>query len=315
LDLYAVIPCLNEELTIIQTIENIRKVKPSINIIVVDNGSSDSTVSLAQSAKVTVLQEPKKGKGFAVRRGFSAIPKTATAVFMTDGDNTYGCENLNVALDLVITKGFDMIIGKRMASSLVSSHLKEFRFGHKIGNFILSKIFTLLFQISIKDTLSGWRVMSGGFVASFPGGDSEFEIEAELNVHAFSLSTSVTEIPVSYLPRPDFSISKLRTYRDGLKILRRNIKLFRNNRPVLGFTLLASPWAIIGSILNYQAIRDFIETKTVPHFPSLIAGVGCFLIAGNLWVTGMVIERVRLSRNDNLRFNYREASSNSIHLN
>jgi len=314
MDLYAVIPCLNEELTIIQTIERIRNANPNINIVVVDNGSSDSTVKLALEAKATVLSEPKKGKGFAVRKGFSVIPKSATAVFMTDGDNTYGCEKLNDALDLVISNGFDMVIGRRKAGAMNSSSSKEFRFGHKIGNFILSRIYTLLFRIPIEDTLSGWRVMSGGFVASFPGGDSEFEIEAELNVHAFSLSTSVAEIPVSYMPRPEFSNSKLRTYRDGLKILRRNIKLFRNNRPVIGFALLASPWAIIGSILNYQAIRDFVETKTVPHFPSLIAGVGCFLIAGNLWVTGMVIERVRLSRNDNLRFKYRDSSSHLNHL-
>jgi glycosyltransferase involved in cell wall biosynthesis len=306
----AIIPCYNEEASIMSTIEAIRVELPDSLIIVVDNGSTDDTIKKAKSAGAKVLQEPLRGKGFAVRRGFSSLPSDVEAIFLVDGDGTYEITPIHLAIPKILYEGFDMVVGKRVVQE--SSHLKksgEFRLGHASGNKVLSYLFTKLFNVNLTDTLSGWRLFSAGFVKSFPGGASGFEIEAELNAHSYTLAAAVVEIPVKYRERIAGSESKLRTYKDGWLILRRNLSLYRNERPSIAFNFLALPWVVVSLLLGYPVISEYLETNLVPKFPSLIAAVGAFIIASNLWVTGMILERLRLQRVAMARFHYRSAST------
>ena len=307
---FVVIPCLNEQETIREVVSEIKKYLPNSKVVVVDNGSHDDTVIMARKAGAIVVNEPTKGKGFAVRKAFSLIPTGTTSIFMVDGDATYGLEAINEAVEMVELFGFDMVVGKRLVSKTTQKTL-EYRPGHKLGNLFLSKIFQNLFQVHISDTLSGWRVMSVGFVKSFPGGASRFELEAELNAHVHSLNTSVGEIEVSYSERPPNSHSKLRTYSDGFLILRRNLSLFKNSRPLLAFSLLATPWLVVGTTLIVKVIAEYLKIKLVPHFPSLIVGVTCVLVSSLLWTAGIIIERIRLQRCDLMRLVYM-AESNKL---
>lgn len=310
LKVVAIIPCLNEEKSIAETIKSIRDTNVALEIIVVDNGSEDQTVSIAEMLGVRVLFEPNKGKGFAVRRGFANLARDVEVIFILDGDATYGVENLRRAIDLVQHSGYDMIVGRReiQASPKVSNR-SEFRLGHVLGNKILSQIFRKLFRISISDTLSGFRVLSRSFVDSFPGGASKFEIEAELNAHAFTLRAAVFEIPVKYQARIQGSESKLKTYRDGWAILRRNFKLYKNERPLIAYSSLSLPWVVLSGILMSKVLKTYFETGLVPQFPSLMASIGGFVIGCNLWLTGMILEHVRLQRVALARLAYARSKS------
>ena len=241
----AVIPCLNEGPTIALTLASIRAELPECFLIVVDNGSSDNTISEAEIAGAQVLREPRRGKGFAVRRGFECLPKDLDAIFLVDGDSTYEIKPIKLGLHKIINEGYDMVVGKRIVKdSQLGRGGREYRLGHSTGNRVLSFLFTHLFRIELSDTLSGWRLFSPGFVRSFSGGASGFEIEAELNAHIYTLAGAVTEIPVMYSERVEGSDSKLRTYRDGTRILRKNLSLYRNEKPSIAFSLLALPWAV-----------------------------------------------------------------------
>ena len=306
----AIIPCLNEEASIAVTIQAIKVELPECRIIVVDNGSSDNTIQKALNAGAEVLCEPQKGKGFAVRRGFDQLHEDLDAIFIVDGDSTYEVAPIHIGISKIVDEGFDMVIGKRIiVQDPQTKKGREYRLGHSTGNQLLSLLFMKLFRIKLTDTLSGWRLFSPGFIRSFPGGASEFEIEAELNVHAYTLAAAVTEIPVTYSERVEGSQSKLRTYRDGWKILRRNYSLYRSERPSVAFNILALPWIAISAVLGYRVITEYLSTNLVPKFPSLIASVGAFTIASNLWVTGMILERVRLQRVVSTRFEYRRYSN------
>ena len=310
--LAVIIPCLNEEVSIAKTIAKIKLARNESNIIVIDNGSTDKTVEEAIKAGARVLREPKKGKGYAIRRGLNSLPKNTDAVFMVDGDNTYDVSKLQEAFDLVSNHGYDLVIGVRKTEVNSILESKEFRFGHNLGNKLLTKLFKFLFKIKISDTLSGWRVMSKGFVDSFPGGDSEFEIEAEINAHAHTINASVVEIPVNYYARDLASQSKLRTYRDGWAIFRRNLRLYKSEKPTIAYNLLALPWFAASVALIWIVLSDYFQSGLVPKFPSLIAGVGCFIIACNLWVTGMILEKVRLQRVALARFVYMNSNRELI---
>lgn len=304
-DVFVVIPCLNEAESIRATIREIRLVVPKAIIAVVDNGSTDKTVEVAVSENVTVWHEPLKGKGYAVRHGFVRIPDSCDVVFITDGDDTHSIAPLEEALRLVRENGYDMVVGRRVPEAVVDPNRSEsFRFGHNVGNTLLTRTFRTLFPVQINDTLSGWRLISRGFAMSFTGGDSGFEIETELNAHAFLLKCPVAEVAVPYRGRGEESFSKLNTFRDGFRILRKNLKLFRSERPYIAFAITALPWAIVSALLLLRSLVDYFDTGLVPHFPSLVASVGSFLMAALLWVTGMILERVRISREAFARYIY-----------
>jgi glycosyltransferase involved in cell wall biosynthesis len=293
----ALIPCLNEEISISRTIAAIKETGLEVDVYVIDNGSSDNTVLVAESSGARVLREPQRGKGFAIRRAFSKVPSDYDAFFMVDGDDTYGVESLSEAAHLVSVEGYDLVVGKRIVKDSVSALRKrEFKFGHSLGNWLLSGTFKTLFRIPISDTLSGWRVMSPGYVQSFSGGASGFDIEAELNAHCYTIKAAVAEVSVTYQGRMEDSHSKLNTYRDGWIILRRNIRLYRAERPLIAYSILALPWALLSGILLYRVLGTYQEIGTVPRFPSLIAAVGLFIVACNLWVTGMILEKTRQIR-------------------
>lgn len=291
-----IIPCLNEERSIRPTIEAIKKVAPAARVLVVDNGSIDRTVEICTSLAVEVLYEPNKGKGFAFRRGISNLDKDCKYVFMIDGDDTYDVNNLYQGIKL-IDQGFDMVVGVReVVEDGAYDRSQQFRRGHKTGNRLLTCAYRALFGITLSDTLSGWRLMSRGYVESFTGGASGFEIEAELNVHAYTLPAAVAEITVAYKGRLKDSHSKLNTYKDGWAILRRNLSLYKSERPAIAYSLLATPWLLVSSVLGIRVAKTYLETQLVPQFPSLIVGITTFIVAGNLWVTGMILEHVRSNR-------------------
>ena len=310
INVVALIPCFNEELTITQTIHGVRKHLRQANIIVVDNASTDKTAEVARRAGAVVIHEPRPGKGYAIRRALSAIPHNVDAIFMVDGDDTYGYKALSEAIDLIVYSGFDMVVGERVPSIATTTNRKaSFRTGHATGNLVLSQLFKILFRIKISDTLSGWRAMSPGFFFSFQGGNSQFEIEAELNAHAYLTSANIIGIPVEYQGRIHGSASKLRTYRDGARIFHRNIVLFKNERPLVAYSLLSFPWLAASLLLFYRVLKTYFQTKLVPQFPSLIVGMGLFILACNLWVTGMVLERTRLTRVALARYVFGQHSS------
>ena len=305
---FVIIPCLNEETAIQNSIRQIRKCVPEAVIAVVDNGSTDRTVELALQEKVHVWHEPMQGKGYAVRHGLARIPNDCDVVFITDGDDTYSAEPITQALELVRSGGYDMIVGARkMVKAGSSDRGDAFRIGHTLGNKFLTGVFHTLFPVPITDAQSGWRVMSRGFARSFTGGASGFEIETELNAHAYLLKCAVKEIPVEYRGRGEESFSKLKTYSDGFRILRMNLKLFRAERPYAAFVITALPWTLLSAVLLFRSLSDYLDTGLVPRFPSLIASIGSFLVASLLWVTGMILERVRISREAIARTSYAAA--------
>lgn len=294
-----VLPAYNEENALARTIKEIKEVLPSSEVVVVDNDSTDATASVAKKSKATLLFEPRRGKGFAVQRGFDyAIAKGADVVVLLDADSTYGVERLEEAVKLVTKLGVDMVVGTRVVArrNEESESRQHFRFGHVFGNKLFSLISNSLFPTGIEDVLSGFRVMSRPFVFSFPREGKGFEIEALLNSHTFNLGAKVSNLQVNYYARPDGSHSKLNTYGDGLRILRTNLRNFRNDRPSIAFGALAVPWLFLTFYLVYLPFATYFQFGEVPNLPRLVTGIGTFFVASLLWVAGIILERVRQVR-------------------
>lgn len=293
-----VVPCHNEAATIADVVTDFQRALPGCSVFVADNNSTDDTAAIAAAAGAVVLRETRKGKGFAVRRLFADVD--ADCFVMVDGDATYDASVAAEMVDLVTEQGYDMVNGARVTDD--AGH--AYRPGHTMGNAALSWIFRTLFRLSIEDTLSGYRALSRRFVKSFPTGASGFEIEAELNAHAAFLNVPITEVPTRYGARPTGSESKLNTYRDGVRILRRNLRLFRDARPALAFLLLAVPWLILAAVLMVGPVIDYVQTGLVARFPSLIVGVGFLVVAIFIIFSGVIMQRTALNRVETARLFY-----------
>lgn len=293
-----VVPCHNEEASIGSVIDSFRRYLPGCQVVVADNESTDATAEVAVQHGAVVLHEPRKGKGFAVRRLFADVD--ADCFVMVDGDHTYDAEAAPEMVQLVQDGGVDMVNGVRISED----QGETYRRGHALGNSVLSWIFRSLFRLDLEDTLSGYRVLSRRFVKSFPTNASGFEIEAELNAHAAVLNVPVAEVPSSYRARPDGSESKLSTYSDGWRILRRNLRLFRDARPALAFLLLSLPWFVVALTLMAVPVYEYLTTGLVARFPSLIVGVGFLTVGVFLIIAGLGMQRTALTRVELCRLFY-----------
>ena len=279
------IPCYNEAKTIEKVVKDYKKVLPKADIYVYDNNSSDGTDKIAKKAGAIVEYEYQQGKGNVIRSMFRDID--ADCYLMIDGDDTYPSENAKEMCDLVLEGKADMVIGDRLSSTYFTENKRPFHnFGNKIVRFLTNK----LFKNKVKDIMTGYRAFSYEFVKSFPVLSKGFEIETEMTIHAVDKNFKLIEVPVNYRDRPEGSVSKLNTYKDGFKVLKTIAVLFKEYKPMSFFGLVSLLCFIVSLIFGIPVVVEYFNTGLVPRFPTLI--VSCFGILMSLLfvVTGIILQ-------------------------
>jgi glycosyltransferase involved in cell wall biosynthesis len=292
------IPCYNEEKAIPMVVRDFRAALPDADIYVYDNNSKDRTIEVARAAGALVRSEPLQGKGNVVRRMFADIE--ADIYVMVDGDGTYDAPSAQRMIDRLLTGHLDMVVGSRLQTEAAGA----FRAGHHFGNKLLTGTVSKIFGDRFDDMLSGYRVFSRRFVKSFPAVSAGFETETELAVHALSLRLPVAEIETPYGARPEGSVSKLSTYRDGIKISWMILQLFREERPAAFFSLAALVLALLSVILGVPVLIEFMETHLVPRLPTALLATGIMLMAFLCLVAGFILDNVTRGRREIKRLAY-----------
>ncbi|MFN2258336.1 MAG: glycosyltransferase family 2 protein [Parasphingopyxis sp.] len=292
-----ILPCCNEEAAIAKTVGDFRAALPGATIYVYDNNSSDRTTEVAAAAGAVVRTERMQGKGHVVRRMFADIE--ADIYVMADGDATYEAAAAPEMISRLIEERLDMVVGARR-----SEVAGAYRSGHRLGNKVLTGLLARLFGRSFNDILSGYRVFSRRFVKSFPVLSQGFEIETEISVHALELNMPVAEQVTDYAARPAGSESKLSTWRDGLRILKTMIDLFRAERPVAFFGGIGALLALAAVILAIPLAITYAETGLVPRIPTAILSTGLTLLACLSFFSGLILDTVVRGRREMRRLAY-----------
>lgn len=292
------IPCYNEEAAIAQTVAGFQAALPQATIYVYDNNSKDRTIAVAKAAGAVVRSEPLQGKGHVVRRMFADIE--ADIYVMADGDATYHAPSAPAMIAKLVDENLDMVVGTR----LHSDEALAFRAGHHIGNRLLTGFVAWLFGDRFKDMLSGYRVFSRRFVKSFPALAKGFETETELAVHALSLDMPVAEVETPYYARPAGSTSKLRTYRDGWRILLTILSLLKEERPLFFFGWLGVGLLGLAVLLAVPIVGTYLATGLVPRFPTAILATGIVILAFLAFTAGLVLDTVTYGRREAKRMAY-----------
>jgi glycosyltransferase involved in cell wall biosynthesis len=291
------IPCYNEAQSIGRVVADFMAVLPGATVYVYDNNSSDDTRAVAELAGAVVRLETLQGKGNVVRRMFADIE--ADVYVLVDGDGTYDAPSARQMVDLLLANSLDMVNAARVPVTQGA-----FRPGHLFGNRLLTGTVALIFGKRTRDMLSGYRAFSRRFVKSFPALATGFETETELTVHALELRLPMAEIQTPYRDRPRGSASKLRTFRDGFRILRTILLLVKEERPLQFFMSTAALLAIIGLLLGWPLVTYFLETGLVPRLPTAVLAMGAMILAFVSFVTGLILDTVTLARREIKRLHY-----------
>ena len=291
------VPCRNEQASIAEVVRDFQRYLPAATVYVYDNGSEDDTAQVARDAGARVFSEPLVGKGNVVRRMFADIE--ADIYVMIDGDGTYDTSSAPRLIQYLITNGLDMVNCAR-----VSCDSAAYRPGHRLGNRVLTGLVARVFGKRLSDMLSGYRVLSRRFVKSFPALSPGFEIETELTVHALELRVPMAELSAQYVTRPRGSASKLRTVRDGLKILKLIVHLVKEERPLQFFSTGFCVLAASSIALGIPVVTQYFATGLVGRLPTAVLATGLMILAFLSLMCGLILDTVTRGRRELKRLLY-----------
>jgi hypothetical protein len=218
---------------------------------------------------------------------------------MADGDATYDAAVAPELVRKLLDEQLDMVVGARQ------SEVEEaYRLGHRLGNRLFTGLLASLFGRTFSDVFSGYRVFSRRFAKSFPALSRGFETETEISVHALELAMPVGEVVTAYGARPAGSHSKLSTWRDGWRIMKTILHLFRIERPVIFYGSFSLFLAGLAVALSVPLFVTYFATGEVPRLPTAILVTGLMILAALSFFTGLILDTVVRGRRETRRLHY-----------
>jgi glycosyltransferase involved in cell wall biosynthesis len=243
-DISVVLPCLNEAagvgITISKALDWLARNQRDGEVLVVDNGSTDGSIEIAEAAGARVVREPRRGYGSAYQRGFREA--RGRVIVMGDADDTYDFANLGKLVDPVERGEADMVLGNRFSGGIAEGGMP---FLHRhVGSPAINFMLRAMFGVRVGDSQSGFRAFKRDRVLALGLRGTGMEFASEMIVAAARNGWRLLDVPSPYAAR--LGDSKLSTVRDGWRHLR--------------FMLLKAP--------------DFLFVG--PGLVALLAGLGVF---------------------------------------
>jgi glycosyltransferase involved in cell wall biosynthesis len=214
--LSVVMPVFNERETIDEIIRRVLAVDMRIELIVVDDVSTDGTTEILERLQkelgFVLLRQPKNGgKGSALRRGFAAV--TGDMMIIQDADLEYSPEEYPLLTHLITSGRADVVFGSRF----LGTH-RVFLLTHYLGNRLLTFITNVLYNTMLTDMETCYKVMRTDVLRSMELHSNGFGIEPEMTAKLFKRRYRVYEVPISYDGR-GYDEGKKITWRDGVVAL------------------------------------------------------------------------------------------------
>jgi glycosyltransferase involved in cell wall biosynthesis len=213
--LSVVMPVYNERTTIDEIIRRVIAVPLRIELIVVDDGSTDGTGDILDALQrelgFTLLRQTNAGKGAALRNGFAAVK--GDVIVIQDADLEYSPEEYPDLIELICQGKADVVYGSRF----LGRH-RVFLFTHYIGNRIVTLATNVLYNTMLTDMETCYKVMRAEVLRSMTLRSNGFGIEPELTAKIFKRGYRVYEIPITYAGR-GYDEGKKITWRAGLVAL------------------------------------------------------------------------------------------------
>ncbi|MCK5225178.1 MAG: glycosyltransferase family 2 protein [Planctomycetes bacterium] len=260
-----IIPAYNEQDTIASTIENVKQNYPDYEILVVDDGSTDNTISVIEKLGVTIVKN-KINKGYGASLKIGMRKASGDIVVFMDSDGQHDCRDISRLLDAM--KDSDMVVGQRSEEDLVAHR--------KPGKWILSLVAQLLVGHHIPDINSGFRALyrKDGlrYTPILPNG---FSLTTTITLAMFKDGCDVSYIPIKISQRAGGK-STVSYVKDGIRtllLISRVVMLFN---PLKIFAPLSALLLLVGGIYTLFTLvfqSDLTETSLL----LVLTGIGTLL--------------------------------------
>jgi len=226
-----IVPALNEAGNIRNLVEDIRATLP-VQVIVVDNGSTDGTAAEAQSAEAWVISEPRRGYGYACLAGVTAAREADILAFI-DADYSFLPSELTLILAPILQGRADLVLGSRRPDRMEHGAMPAHqRFGNWLAAFMMSR----LYRLKLTD-IGPYRAVKRSLLLSLDMREMTYGWPIEMVVKAARNGALIAEVPVSYQNR-------------------------RHGQSKVGGTVkgsLLAAWYILGTMLRYAGRRRVLS--------------------------------------------------------
>ena len=217
IDVSVVMPCLNEEATIGSCIDKAQSAFKTLGIsgeiVVADNGSTDTSVAIAESLGARVVHQPIRGYGAAYLAGIAAA--RGEYIVIGDSDDTYDFSELDCFLQ-PLREGYNFVIGSRFKGKILAGGMPWLH--RYIGNPILTGLLNWLFKTKVSDAHCGMRAFTKQAYEKMDLHTTGMEFASEMVIKGAKAELKMAEVPITYYPRK--GESKLHSFRDGWRHLR-----------------------------------------------------------------------------------------------
>jgi glycosyltransferase involved in cell wall biosynthesis len=208
----AVIPAFHEEKHIADVVR--RTLKQVVNVVVVDDGSTDATAEEARKAGADVIVHEKNlGKGESIKSGFRYwLEHGATYVIVLDGDGQHLPEEIPFFMAAASASGANLLIGTRM------NNVRDMPFVRRAVNRYMSRTISNACRQEIPDTQCGFRMVHRDLIPDLLGGTERFDYETEMLIVASRAGCDIASVPISTVYSDE--VSSIHPVRDTLRFFK-----------------------------------------------------------------------------------------------
>lgn len=290
------IPCLNEEHTLPQTLADIpRQIEgiDKVEILIIDDGSTDRTVEVARQLGVEHIIQNKKNLGLArtFRRGLDAcLHRGADIIVNTDGDNQYAGWDIPRLVKPILEGQADIVVGDRQTGRI--GHFSgPKKWLQKLG----SRVVRNLSEIDIPDAVSGFRAISREAALRI-NIVSSFSYTTEMLIQAGKKHMAVTSVPVE----TNAKTRESRLFKSIPKFIERQlttmVRMYAMYQPLRVFFFIGLILGTIGILPILRFLYLYFTGDGDGHIQSLILGGVLLMMAFLSWLVGLVADLINFNR-------------------
>jgi glycosyltransferase involved in cell wall biosynthesis len=205
------IPAYNESATIGEVLDRIAQLDLDAQVLVVDDGSTDDTAAIAESKGATVIRQPNRGKGAALRAAIGLVDGDIAVI--QDADMEYDPVDVPGLIEPIVRGAADVVFGSRLRGGRPQ---RAFLFWHLVGNRFLSLLTNVLFNTTLSDMETGYKAFRADVLRALDLQENRFGIEPEITGKVCKQKLRIYELPIAYYGRT-FEEGKNITWRDGFR--------------------------------------------------------------------------------------------------
>jgi len=301
------IPCYNEEHTLPQTVADIPREIDGISkveILVIDDGSTDRTVEVAKSIGVEHIVRNKKNMGLAksFSKGIDACLKAGADIIVnTDGDNQYHGADIPKLISPILEQHADIVVGDRQTNTIEHFSRRK-KFLQKFGSAVVRR----LSGLNIPDAVSGFRAFSKQAAIKL-NVISSFSYTIEILIQAGKRNLAVTSVAVRTNPKTRESHLSKSIFSFILRQLSTTIRVYAMYKPLKIFFYLGLILSTVGAVPIIRFVYFYLTSGGSGHIQSLVLGgvlmlmgfvtflfgLLADLISNNRQLSEMMLERIR----------------------